>query len=571
MIEALGLESPRFKGGSDGWDDGPASAILLADYFTIPEGPPADPDISFVSESVLVAPIGNINANSSPQNLAAPAGLAAGHLLVVAIWPAQGLGGSNQITTPAGLTKITIDPVNPERLAGLFAAKVVDPADFAGGITIATSSFSSRIAAVAQAWAPGDGFEWDFTSIIATGPEWNGSAMSADLWPTISTRDFTLGASFTNKGASTTLTVHTADGGGTNTSQCRAVSAASGSVSDSVVSLTRGGTGVSFNISQANGLTYSLALNRTELDPPASPHGFSSVRQMRETRGATWAHRNLGGTYPEMTVYGVEQAAAAGFGVIEISCQRTSDGVWFGAHDQTPNRVTLETTHDGTNYSALTWAQVSAMSINVGATGGTQPYATLQQLVEALPTDFIFLVDPKQSGDNTTYRAEFLDLVDTLLGPTRAVIKLDAYANINSFIDAKARGYYVATYFYAAPSSPTGSTIVEARLPYTDFPGLNYDATQPGWDAFLDPAGAYYSLAQGKPMWGHVCPDQAAHDEAISKGASFVQCTSVTITPKGVEAWRPGALGDGFGPTEIYAGTTLVQKVYRGNTLIWQR
>jgi len=595
-------EVPRFSGGGDVWDSETAGPILLADYFT---AAPVETvtasgtltltgtaDVSstapaFVSGSVLVAPIGNINANTTPQTLDAPAGLDVGHLLVVAIWPAQGLGTTNTITTPAGLTKISTDPVNPERLAGVYATIVTDPADFTGGITIATSSFSSRLAAVAQAWAPGADHEWDWATVIAAGPEWNGTTMSADTFPALSARDLTLGAAFTNKGASTTLTTHTADGGGTDTTQCLAVSAASGSVSDSVVSLTRDGTGVSFNIAQANGLTYTIGLDQVPVGggapertgtgtltltgtadaaeslPTVTGHGFVSVTQMLETPGATWAHRNLGGTYPEMTEYGVRSAANLGYGVIEISCQRTSDGVWFGAHDQTPDRVAVQTTHDGTNFSALTWAQVSAMAINVGSTGGARPFATLEDLVTTLPSDFIFLVDPKQSGDNATYRDEFLDLLDTLLGPTRAIVKLDAYANINTFIDAKARDYLVATYFYAAPSSPTGSTIVEARLPYTDLPGLNYNATQPGWDDYLDPAGAYYSLAVGKPMWGHVCASQANADEATGKGATYIQSTSDTITPVGVEAWTPQVTGTGT-LTLSGAGVSVEREVTTG-------
>lgn len=524
---------------------------------------------TFVSDSILTPPVGSVNLNSSPQSLAAPAGLAAGHLLVVGIWPAQGLGGSNTITTPASTTKATVDGANPERLAALYVAKVVNPADFSGGITISTSSFSSRISAVAQAWAPDSGYEWDLTSLIAAGPEWNGSAASSDTYPALTTRDLMLGALFTNKGASTTLTTHTADGGGTNMSQCRSVSAASGSVSDSVVSLTRGGTGVSYNISQANGIAYSIGVNQVVTGgggglPTVTEPGFSTVQQMLRTRGATWAHRNLGGTYPEMTEYGVRSAANDGFGCIEISCQRTSDGVWVGSHDQTPNRVALQTTHDGTNISALTSAQVLAMDVNVGTTGGPQPFATLTELVETLPEDYIFLVDPKQSGDNATYRDEFLDLVDTLLGPTRAIIKLDVYANINSFIDAKARGYVTAAYLYAAPSSPSDPGIVSARMPYIDLPGLNHDASAGDWTSLM-------ATYPGKKWWGHVAASQANYDSAVSKGASFVQCTSASIAPVGFSVWRPGVLSDGFAPTEIYAGSTLIQKVYQGSTLVWTR
>lgn len=517
--------------------------------------------------STTLATDGSVNVNSSPQTISVPAGLATDDLLVVGVLFAQLLGTSGP-TTPANMSRATDLGTSTNRLFCLYLAKVDDPADFASGITLtATSTTLTRVAAVAEAWTPDSGFEWDLTSVTSVGPEWLTTTSTSETYPSISAHDLILGMTASNKGASSYLTQHNAAGGGTNGVQALSTSAPSGSVSDSVLSLFRDGTGVSFvrtsdgttALTQANSGTFSVGIDQlattsneytatgtltlsgsAEVDislPTVTGNGFVSVAQMLETPGATWAHRNVGGTWPEMTEYGVRMAANHGHGVIEISCQRTSDGVWFGAHDQTPDRVAVQTTHDGTNFSSLTWAQVSAMTINVGSTGGPQPFATLEQLVETLPTNFIFLVDPKQSGDNATYRDEFLDLVDTLLGPTRAIIKLDAYANINTYIDAKARDYVVASYFYAAPSTPTGSTIVEARLPYTDLPGLNYNATQDGWDDFLDPAGAYYSLAVGKPMWGHVCASQVNADEATGKGATYIQSTSSTITPVGVEAW----------------------------------
>lgn len=518
----------------------------------------------------VVAPTGNVNPSSDPPVIAAPAGLAAGDLLVVAVFFAQALAASNTVVVPSGMTRVSYQGDSPARLGAVYAAVVEDPATFAGGISLGGNATSTRVAAVAAAFEPDANHTFTLGDVTYTGPEWNGSSMADATYPAGATGDLVLGIAMTNKGASTTLSEHSPVGGGTIAAQARAVSAASGSVSDSVTSISVGGTGVSFNINQANGITFSVGVTEVEGDddpepelPDVTGHGFVSVQQMLQTPGATFAHRNLGLTYPEMTEYGVRMAANAGFGVIEVSCQRSSDGVWFGAHDQTPDRIAVETTYDGQQFSSLTWAQISSLTINVGSTGAPRPFATLTELVETLPEDFVFMVDPKQQG--ATYINEFLDLVDTLLGPTRAIIKIDGSATANRFQAAKARGYVTAAYYYAAPATPTNPTNVANNIDYVDIPGLNYDATQEGWNDFL---------AYGKPMWGHVCLSQSDVNTAMSKGATFTQCSSATITPVGVESWVPPEdappvhLGDT--PLRgIALGETEVLGAYLGDAPLW--
>ncbi len=156
---------------------------------------------------------------------------------------------------------------------------------------------------------------------------------------------------------------------------------------------------------------------------------------------------------------------------------------------------------------------------------------------------------------------EFLDLADSLLGPTRAIMKFDGAATATRFQAAQARGYKTAAYYYAAPATPTSSTAVANNIPYVDFPGLNYDASQSDWDTYL---------AYGKPMWGHVCVTQANADSAIAKGAQFVQSTSASIAARGVSSWTP-LINQGLAATDIRVGSTAVTRLYVGSTLIWQR
>ena len=409
----------------------------------------------------------------------------------------------------------------------------------------------------AWAVAPSDGATLALADITCTGPVWTATAGTSTTFGT-ATGTTLFGVAMTNKSASTTYTVHSATDG-TIVAQAQALAAVSGSVSDSVVSVSTG-TAVTYNISQANATTWRVGITETtgsETLPEVTGTGLGTVARALAVKGATWAHRNLGGTYPEMTEYGCRAAANIGYGVIEISCQRTSDGVWIGAHDQTPDRVAVESTHDGVQFSALTSAQVLSMHINVGTTNAPQPFATLETLVGTLPSSYVYLLDPKQTGLTSAGMTDFIDKVDALLGPTRAIIKIDGSASSSVFSLAKDRGYLTAAYFY---DSTSASKIAE-NMPYVDLPGLNYSADQSYWDAML---------AYGKPVWGHVCPTQAAADTARAKGATYIQSTSATIAAVGNDAWRP-FVTSGFAPSELHVGTSLVQAVYHGDTSLWAR
>lgn len=652
------------------------------------------------------------------------------------------------------MTKLSSNGTGTNRSGAVYAAVVTDPSLFSAGIELKSAHTSTRVAAVALAYAPTSGKAFTLAGITVTGPEWNGSAMTSDTFPTGMTGDLVLGVSMSNKSANATLSTHTSTGG-TLIAQSRHLGDSTGSPADSVTSVSLGGTGVSFNTSQANGQTYSIgvvesvvglptwllgtaeyastptttsgaiavtapvgstvvvstlvnntatvevtdtgghtwnthtpsvpasgtvssaqmfwtkittadpsitvtrntsgalavqiltvdgdvsgspslgnaasvsaidlptvsagmvifglatlaaptrtpasgwteldvqtvgtrslvtylatptgtiepdvsfsatstasgvALRLVAVDPDALPtvtgHGFTSVQQMLETFGATWAHRNLGGTYPEMTEYGTRMAANAGYGVIEISVQRTSDGVLIGSHDATPDRVAQETTYDGTNFTALTSTQVLALHANVGSTGAPKPFATLTQLVETLPEDFIFLVDNKPGS----YMTEFLALLDSLGGPTKFIVKIDGSATYTRFQQVQAAGYKTAAYFY----DTTSSSKIAENMPYVDLPGLNYNADQSYWDSLL---------AYGKPIWGHVCVTQANADMAMAKGATFIQSTSVAIAPVGVESWEAPLepqvwTGTALDATEIFGewnGTSVESVEVLGN------
>lgn len=534
--------------------------------------------------------VGNQNLSTTPKTVGVHASLAVGDLVVLTTYIAQGNGVTQTAPAPTGMTKVSSDGSTTNRVGGVFYA-IADAGNLAtlNALTQTSNSTTSRVVIITEVWTPDSGYHWDASTAAAVGPLWYGSAHSSATWPTdtLGTKTLKLGASMTNKSASTTLSTHTAAGGGTDTEQGMSPSAATNgppntvSVSDSASSITVGGTGVTYNVSQANGQTYlfgidqvsdapvpevrtatgSLTLSgsadgtvaggvqtRTATGtvtlsgaatatsnvglPTVTGHGFVNITQMMETPGTTFAHRNLGGSYPEMTEWGIRTAANLGHGVIEISCQRDSQGTWWGIHDQTPDRVAVQTIYDGQQISSLTTAQVASLTINVGSTGAPQPFATLQTLLNTLPSDFVYMVDPKQSGGTPAYMTEFLDILDANGGPTKIFVKVDGAATATRFIAAQARGYKTSAYYYAAPATPTNPANVAANIPYVDIPGLNYDASQSDWNTYL---------AYGKPMWAHVIPDQTGYNTSITRGAKFVQVTSATITPVGVSAW-PGTL-----------------------------
>lgn len=511
--------------------------------------------------------VGLIDTLNSPPSIAAPSGLAAGDLLLVPTFFAQGIATAGEGYVPNGMVKITGTPeptTGDTRRGVIYAAVVEDPADFAGGISLRSPATATRVAAVALAWEPDEGKEFRLEDLVVPTGTWQVTNLPGFDYPTGATGDFVLGIAMTNKSASTTYTEHTSVGG-TMLAQAQALNGASGSVSDSVTSVAEGGTGVTFNINQANGIAFAVGVTEANTDDPPVPlpdvtgHGFVSVQQMLETPGATWAHRNLGGTYPEMTEYGARMAANHGHGVIEVSCLRTSDGVWVGTHDATPDRVALETTYDGQFIESLTASQVLSLHAVVGPTGAPQPFARAIDIFQTLPEDFVFLVDPKSSAAN--HMADFLNMLDTYLGPERAIVKIDGAATLPRFQAAKAAGYLVAAYFY----SNTPEQTIADRMPYVDIPGMNWDAGQGSWDLLL---------GYDKPVWGHVCQTQEQYNTCISKGATFVQCTTTAITPVGVESWVPPEdappvyLGDT--PLRgIMLGETKVIGAYLGETPLW--
>jgi hypothetical protein len=256
--------------------------------------------------------------------------------------------------------------------------------------------------------------------------------------------------------------------------------------------------------------------------------GFNTVAEMLAKPGFTWAHRGGSLHYPEMALYSYTQSVVRGYGVLEVSLARTSDGVWFGLHDQTTDR-----TSGGTfgNASSQSWAQIQTQQNLVGTVGAPQPYMRWEQLIAIYGKTHIIVADPKFALGS--YRTEFLNMVDRDLGPTKAIIKFfgggAGAAQLST--DAQSRGYQTWGFFYAnnASSANGGDGQLQTWGPSWTILGMEYNASQAIWDE---------AKLLGKPIVAHIVPTQAGYDAAILKGAIGAQVSGVeNVAP--VSWWTP--------------------------------
>lgn len=240
--------------------------------------------------------------------------------------------------------------------------------------------------------------------------------------------------------------------------------------------------------------------------------GFNDITEMLATPGFTWAHRGLT-TFAEESMFAYTESVFIGHGGLEVSFGRTSDGVWVGTHDNTLNRVVATTGLPA--ISAMTWADVQALTINIGV-GAPQPFMRWEQIRDAYGRSHVLILDPKNYNWGT-YQTEFLNMCDEL-GPNRVIVK--QYASDVSLATAAAgRGYttwgHTFDDFMADPNLNT-------YLAAWSLLGIDYSSSQEDWNVLL---------ATGKPVVGHVADNQAAYNTCITKGASGVQCTSASIEP----------------------------------------
>ena len=229
------------------------------------------------------------------------------------------------------------------------------------------------------------------------------------------------------------------------------------------------------------------------------PYGARSASALRERKGIVVGHRGMSeaGDVVEHTMAAYTRAVECGVDALEISCHRTSDGVWLASHDSTLERLG----GPSTPIKNMTWAQVQA------AFAG-RPEAlpvTLRDYLAAYGGTHVTIFDPKTEMARSD---EYL----ALLAPYKDRVVIKAFAD-SGWLFAKVKQAGWATWGYAYARN-------RGQNWYPDFvQATNLDFLSMEWDAAADDVWAPL-VATGKPVIAHIPATAAQAAEGARKGAA---------------------------------------------------
>nr|DAW01261.1 MAG TPA: hypothetical protein [Caudoviricetes sp.] len=293
-------------------------------------------------------------------------------------------------------------------------------------------------------------------------------------------------------------------------SAVRAVLGGAGSVPDGIganppaawaqVGLVPGGAGGGGGGGALDGATVPLWLGgeQTRAGVSIMPYGARSASALKERKGIVVGHRGMSGAgdVVEHTMAAYTRAVECGVDALEISCHRTSDGVWFASHDSTLARLG----GPSTPIRDMTWAQVRS------AFAG-RPEAlpvTLRDYLAAYGGTHVTIFDPKTEMARSD---EYL----ALLAPYKDRVVVKAFAD-SGWLFAKVRQAGWATWGYAYARN-------RGQNWYPDFAaGTNLDFLSMEWDAADDVWAPL--VATGKPVIAHIPASAAQAAEGARKGAA---------------------------------------------------
>lgn len=232
------------------------------------------------------------------------------------------------------------------------------------------------------------------------------------------------------------------------------------------------------------------------------PYGARSASALKEAgagrKGIVVGHRGMSeaGDVVEHTMAAYTRAVECGVDALEISCHRTSDGVWFASHDSTLERLG----GPSTPIKNMTWAQVQAAF----AGRPTAAPVTLKDYLATYGGTHVTIFDPKtEMARSDEYLALLKDYKD------RVVIKAFADAGW-LFAKVKQAGWATWGYAYARNRGQNW---------YPDFvQGTNLDFLSMEWDASDDVWTPL--VATGKPVIAHIPASVAQAAEGARKGAA---------------------------------------------------
>lgn len=461
------------------------------------------------------------SSGSSSLSIDRPADLADGDLLIVALRSQQSGGGP--WGPPPGFDRIAANPSTGDtvtyRVGSIFVKRVesaaAEPSSYtftgpgarAVGIAVACSvDLEGEIASVETAPYGGSSAAGGIVTLAARtldgAPALSLVAVAAECTAGISHVPSALPSGYTEVGnAQSSLDESTA---GTRTAIWLGWRDAPTTAADEIVAGFAGSSAPAIYAGSFVGGSLDVE------EPEAPAPGFRSVAQMLATPGATWAHRGGSTSWPEHTELAYRNAALAGYGALEFSCARTSDGVWFGLHDVDINYTS------GTSglpaASAMTWAEVQEYMVVVNAGGDPQPYWKMTEFLDTYAQTHICIMDYKHAWQHLD---EWFNILASYDAPQRIVIKQWGPTTDGPDIHSRvaAAGFASWGYFYEADAL---DGTMAAQEQYFTMLGMDYNASQAAWDI---------ALSFGKPVAAHIAPSQNAYDTAIAKGAHMVQCS----------------------------------------------
>lgn len=226
----------------------------------------------------------------------------------------------------------------------------------------------------------------------------------------------------------------------------------------------------------------------------AVPRGYKDIGTMMITRGFLIAHRGGSVSWPEASMRAYTNAVMYGAGALEVSCQKTKDGVWFLNHDRTLQRV--DKSAPDTPVTEMTWAEIKKYT-TIG-----EPFMTVEEYFAAYGSSHITVLDPKYSAVQWQELKRFFP--SDAQGRIIWKFSIDAGWLAGQW---KADGWKCWGYSY--PDQVTDGRINEWHKPW-DYIGMSWEASDEVWRR---------TTALGKPVWGHICPTRQAYDDALAKGA----------------------------------------------------
>lgn len=268
---------------------------------------------------------------------------------------------------------------------------------------------------------------------------------------------------------------------------------------------------IDFSLLDPDGVTEHSAL------AALMPGGAYSVDNLLGIEGFGIGHRGCSIDCAEMSLRAYTEAVVREVHALEFSASRSSDGIWFGLHDET----LLRTSGIDLDPKLHTWRQIqqyrAAAPVGGNIAFGARPYLRLTKFLQTYAKSHVIFFDPKYHA-GAQWRSEMFDVLESNVRDAHQHVVVKYSGGGTSLADdSAAAGFTTVGYFYQEEYLADPAQVLENAEHWT-WIELEHGAPQSTWDAFA---------ALGKPMIGFTASTLAQYDTAMAKGAWGVMCSGV--------------------------------------------